>query len=202
MRRTRAGAFTLLGLLSIVLVLVGVGCQRSEQLPAGVFDGGTDADCLPNANFVDQHGNPVNLASLRGKWVLIDFIYTRCPGPCELMTSKLAKVADRLSATLGKKVEFVSITLDPEHDGPRQLRAWAAAQGAQKPGWLFLTGSVQNLDKAMAPFKVQRHVEPDGSIDHVIEYFLVSPNGHERRQYSPNEATSQVVANDLRTLAS
>ena len=203
-RKPRAGIFAFLCSLSVALItLAVVGCQRqSAQLPPGIFGAGSHANCLPDAKFVDQHGDVVNFASLKGKWVLVDFIYTRCPGACELMTAKLVRAADHLGAQLGKNVEFVSITLDPEHDGPKQLLDWARAQNAQRKGWLFLTGSVQNVEKVMAAFKVRRAVEPDGTINHVIEFFLVGPDGREQRQYSPNEATPEAVANDVKTLAS
>jgi protein SCO1 len=196
-------SLALLCILSVALALAVAGCQRqSEQLPPGVFDSASDGDCLPAAALVDQHGNAVNFAGLKGKWLLVDFIYTRCPGTCELMTAKLARAADHLGAALGKNVEIVSITLDPEHDGPKQLSDWARAQSAQRKGWLFLTGPLQNVEQVMAAFKVKRAVEPDGTIDHVTEFFLVGPNGRERRQYSANEATPEAVANDVMTLAS
>lgn len=202
-RRSEAGSFALFCALSLVLTLAAVGCQRpSERLPSGVFAAGTHAYCLPDVQFIDQHRDAVNFANLKGKWVLVDFIYTRCHGPCELMTSKLALVADHLAGALGKKIEIVSIMLDPEHDKPKQLLHWARAQNAQRKGWLFLTGPFSNVEKVMTAFKVQRRIEPDGTIDHVIEFFLVGPDGHERRQYSPNEAAPDAVAKDVMALAS
>jgi protein SCO1 len=202
-RRPRTGGLVALCAIGLALTLGAVGCQqKSNQLPKGVFGPGTRAYCLPAAHFVDQEGNPVDFASLKGKWLLVDFIYTRCPGPCELMTNRLAHVADQLKTDLGKNVEFVSITLDPEHDGPKQLRDWAQAQDALRTGWLFLTGSLQNVEEVMAPFHVKRRVESNGEIDHVIEVFLVGPIGHERRQYSPYEATPKAIANDVKALAS
>jgi protein SCO1 len=189
--------------LTLALTLGAVGCQqKNQQLPPGVFGPGTRAYCLPAAHLFDQQGDAVNFANLKGKWLLVDFIYTRCPGPCELMTSRLARVADHLKTDLDKNVEFVSITLDPEHDGPKQLRDWAQAQGAERAGWLFLTGSLQNVEEVMAPFSVKRRVESDGTIDHVIEVFLVGPNGYERRQYSPYEAAPKEIATDVMSLAS
>jgi protein SCO1 len=199
--------------LSLLLALGAVGCQQQpqkpqqeqqqqSQLPKGVFGPGTQAYCLPAAHFRDQRGDPVNFASLKGKWLLVDFIYTRCPGPCEMMTNRLTHVADHLKTDMGKNVEFVSISLDPEHDGPEQLRDWAKAQDALRPGWLFLTGSLENLEQVMAPFKVKRRVESNGEIDHVIEVFLVGPDGREQRQYSPYEAEPKAIADDVMSLAS
>ena len=99
------------------------------------------SDCLPDINLIDQHGRNVSLASLKGKPVLFDFIYTTCPGPCLLITARMKKIADRLGPKLGTEVRIVSITVDPEHDRPKQLLAYASAQGANVNGWLFLTGT-------------------------------------------------------------
>jgi protein SCO1/2 len=205
----RSRSMKLVVLLGVLLLVGGSTwlvsrfvTRQSNELPPGVFAAGTHAYCLPDVEFVDQDGNAVNFASLKGKWVLVDFIYTSCHGPCELMTSKLALVADHLGSALGRKVEIVSVTLDPEHDKPKQLLDWARAQKAQRKGWLFLTGSLQNVEKVMTAFKVKRRIAPDGMIDHVVEFFLVGPDGHERRQYSPNEATPEAIANDVMTLAS
>ena len=102
-RKRRAGIFAFLCSLSVALITLAViGCQRqSAQLPPGIFGVGSHANCLPDVKFVDQHGDAVNFASLKGKWVLVDFIYTRCPGACELMTTKLVRAADHLGAELG-----------------------------------------------------------------------------------------------------
>lgn len=196
-------SFALLCTVIVALTVAAAGCQRqSEQLPPGIFDSASDSYCLPDVTLIDQHGNTINFGGLKGKWLLVDFIYTRCPGPCELMTTKLARAADRLGAALGGNIEIVSITLDPEHDRPEQLLNWARAQNAERKGWLFLTGSLQEVEQVMAAFKVTRIVEPNGMIDHVTEIFLVGPGGRQRRQYSPNEATPEAVANDVMTLAS
>ena len=54
----------------------------------------------------------------RASRLVVDFIYTTCPGPCLMETAKFANVALRLGNDLGSKVTLVSITVDPEHDGP------------------------------------------------------------------------------------
>src|SRR5215813_15066377 len=86
-------------------------CHHAE--PAG---SASSADCLPSLSLTDQNAQSVNLASLKGHAVLFDFIYTSCPGPCEMMTQRMAKVADKLGSDFGNKVSFVSVTIDPEHD--------------------------------------------------------------------------------------
>jgi hypothetical protein len=58
-----------------------------------------------------------------------------------LLTARMKKIADRLGSKLGTEVRILSITVDPEHDRPKQLLAYASAQGANVKGWLFFTGT-------------------------------------------------------------
>jgi protein SCO1 len=107
------------------------GCQSGESTES--IDAVNKADCLPAIKLVDQHSDPVQLSSLKGKLVLINFIYTSCPGPCLTETSKMAIVADRLGTKLGTKVTLVSVTVDPEHDGPRSCSNTRANRTWTKP---------------------------------------------------------------------
>src|ERR1700747_373552 len=88
--------------LAILVVLTGavtlMGCRRQTQDlgERGGFAMRDASDCLPDITLVDQHGHNVSLASLKGKPVLFDFIYTSCPGPCLLLRARMKKIADRL----------------------------------------------------------------------------------------------------------
>src|SRR5580704_13917538 len=156
----------------------------SHPAPEDGYDAVNKADCLPAIKLLDQHNQPVVLSSLKGKAVLVNFIYTSCPGPCLTETLKIAKVADRLSQELGSKVVLVSVTVDPEHDGPAQLLHYAQKRGVDRPGWLFLTGSPSAIDQELKNFKLIRQREEDGSVDHIIGVFLLGPDGHELREYN------------------
>ncbi len=129
--------------------------------------------------------------------MLFDFIYTSCPGPCELMTQRMAKVADDLGSSFGSKIRFVSVTIDPEHDGPPQLLSYAKEQGANRAGWLFLTGTPEQVTALMSDFKLERVREPDGSIDHVLAFFLVRGDGGLQSEYSPNHTRPEEIAEDI-----
>ena len=78
---------------------------------------------------VDSAGKPFDLASLKGKVVLVSFVYTTCNGVCPLTTQALARVQKTLEEAKlwGKSVEFVSITLDPKRDTPEVLSDYAQA---------------------------------------------------------------------------
>lgn len=160
------------------------------------------SDCLPDIALVDQHGQKISLLSLKGKPVLFDFIYTTCPGPCLLLTSRMKRIADQLGPALGTEARIVSITVDPEHDHPKQLLAYAKEFQADIKGWLFLTGTPEQIDDVMGRFKLFRRREADGTVDHVLEFFLVGGNGHALLQYMGEKASPQRVASDIEHAAS
>src|ERR1035437_7072902 len=159
----------LISLTIVVLIMsslfAAAGCHRDSTAAA--------SSCLTDTKLVDQNGNQVSLASLKGKPLVVDFIYTSCPGECRMETAKLANVALRLGPDLGSKVTIVSISVDPEHDGPKQLLDYARQQGADEKGWYFLTGSPGDIDKALAGFKLIRQVMPDGSIGHLGHMIVI-----------------------------
>ena len=159
------------------------------------------SNCLPDITLLDQHGRKVSLASLKGKPVLFDFIYTTCPGPCLLLTAHMKRIADRLGPKLGTEARIVSITVDPEHDQPKQLLAYANAQGANVNGWLFLTGTPKQIDDVMARFKLFRHREADGTVDHFLLFCLVDANGRASVRYLGEDAQPQRVASDIERAA-
>src|SRR6266478_5020745 len=153
---------------------------------------------LTDAKLVDQNGNTVALTSLKGKPMLVDFIYTSCPGPCLMETAKLANVALRLGNDLGSKVTIVSISVDPEHDGPKQLLDYSRQQGADAKGWYFLTGSPRDVDRALAGFKISREIGPDGSVGHVVDMMLIGPDGRVVQEYNGEVVKAQNIVDDVR----
>lgn len=100
-----------------------------------------------NATLVTQDGKQVHFYDdlLKGKKVMIDFIYASCTQSCPLQTAKLAQIQKALGAHVGRDVFIYSITLDPVHDTPAVLKAYAAKFNAG-PGWLFLTGKQEDID--------------------------------------------------------
>jgi protein SCO1 len=168
------------------------GCQRDAATSAA------SAIVLTDAKLVDQNGAAVSLASLKGKPLVVDFIYTSCPGPCLMETAKLANVALRLGTDLGSKVTIVSISVDPEHDGPKQLLDYSRQQGADEKGWYFLTGGPADVDRALAGFKLSRQIEPDGSVGHLVDMMLIGPDGRLVREYNGEVVKAQDIVDDVR----
>ncbi len=168
---------------------------------AGCHSGSTadgPATMLTDTKLVDQNGNTVELSSLKGKPLVVDFIYTSCPGPCLMETAKFANVALRLGSDLGSKVTLVSITVDPEHDGPKQLLDYSRQQGADEKGWYFLTGGPGDIDQALAGFKLSRQIEPDGSVGHLVNMMLIGPDGRLVREYNGQIVKAQDIVDDVK----
>ena len=180
--------------VALALILAAYGCAREA---AGDYPASNGNNCLPDVSLIDQHGKAISLASLKGKPVLIDFIYTSCASTCPVLTSKIAAVARELGPALGANVTIVSITLDPEHDGPAQLAAYAKSQTVDNNGWLFLTGKPADIDQVLAAFKLRRMRESDGSIMHSVSAFLLGPDGHQIRQYNALDVSAKAVAADI-----
>jgi protein SCO1 len=192
--------FRLIAALMLAAVAAAGGCNNNTESTASYSAAG-QADCLPDIKLLNQYGQPFSLASLKGRPVLFDFFYTSCPGPCLVLTARMRSVAEKLSDSLGAKAWFVSVTVDPEHDRPPQLLAYAKEQAANRKGWLFLTGTPSQIDALMARFKLIRQRESDGSVDHVLEFFLVGPDGRLRFQYLASETHSERIAADIERAA-
>ena len=82
---------------------------------------------------------------MKGKILLINFFFTECDNVCPLATENLARVQAMLGDRVGKDIRFVSISLQPEHDTPEVMKAFAEQHGAG-PGWLFLTGQKDDVE--------------------------------------------------------
>jgi len=114
-----------------------VACHKSDQLPV--------ISKLPNFQLTNQLGAPITLANYQGKIWLANIIFTRCPGPCPLMTQKMAGLADALPNE--PEIRFVTLTTDPKHDTPEILRQYAENLSANTNRWDFLTGDPVSIGK-------------------------------------------------------
>lgn len=104
------------------------------------------ADYFPNLPVVTQDGKTLKFYDdvIKGKIVVVSFIYTNCPDICPLTTARIAQVEDKLGELVGRDIFLVSMTVDPERDTPEQLKQFAQSFGAG-PGWLFLTGRPEDM---------------------------------------------------------
>ena len=140
----------------VALSAIAVAAQ-SKEAPQGEGQSAA-AKYFPNLVMLTQDNRPVHFYDdlLKGKVVLINFIFTSCQGVCAPMTANLARAQTYLAEHVGKDVVMISISVDPAVDTPEVLRKYAAKFKA-KPGWYFLTGEKKNVDWVL--YKLGGYVE-------------------------------------------
>ena len=82
---------------------------------------------------------------LRDKIILVNFFYTECDAICPLMTQNLSYLPELLRPRFGRDIFMYSISLQPEHDTPERLAAYARLYGVA-PGWKLLTGKPDDIE--------------------------------------------------------
>lgn len=130
---------------------------------------------------------------LRGRVVVVSFIYTHCPDICRMTIGHLLDTWERIEGDTS--IVFATVTLDPARDSLNVLRQYAEVWGISSPRWLLLTGTVANVERVHRVFGVvarKSYTErlPDGQevyfIDHTDAVFILDRNGivRDRREGS------------------
>lgn len=133
---------------------------------------------VPDFGLIDQNGHAFRLQELRGKAVVLTFIYTRCPLPnyCPLMSRNFASLQERFAKDFPGKVQLLSISFDPRFDTPAMLKQYAAAFQKDDKDWTFATGSPEQIDFVTGLFGLIQ--EPsNGFINHDLRTALIGPDG-------------------------
>jgi protein SCO1/2 len=153
-----------------------VSCSPSEPLP--------ELGAVPQWTLESAGGDVVGSDQLREQVLIYDFIFTRCPATCPMMTARMADLVSRLRS---EDVRFVSISVDPEFDTPSVLREYRD-KVTNDSRWIFLTGSREEVrDLSVAGFFLA--AEPPGEdndggpIVHSTKFVLVDREGLIRGYY-------------------
>ena len=173
----RAFGVKLLAVLPLLALLLAVDAPGSGSPGASRPQSGGSrwgAGYFPNVPLVTQDGRTVRFFDdlLKDKVVAINFIFTSCPDSCPLETARLANVQRILGDRVGRDVFFYSISIDPTHDTPAVLKAYAE-KFQVGPGWQFLTGDEQDitlLRKKLGVF--MEELQKDGSTDHNLSLIV------------------------------
>jgi protein SCO1 len=134
---------------------------------------------LPAVALESDAGARFTLADLRGRWLLVDFIYTRCPTVCTTLGGDFARLERELAGPIAQdRVRLVSISFDPAHDTPVQLAAYLQRFGARNAAWQAARPlTAKGLQQLTRAFGVT--VIPDGlgGYTHNAAIHLVDPDG-------------------------
>jgi protein SCO1/2 len=154
------------------LVAIGLSVLSCANRAAKLEDYGT----VPHFTLTDSEGHPFDSNELRGKVWIVDFIFTNCPGPCPRMTSQMHKLSEKLKND--KDIRLVSISVDPEHDTPPVLNAYAHRFGGPTPQWTFLTGPLSTID--LLTVNTFHIGTVRNRLNHSTRFMLIDKNGHIR----------------------
>jgi protein SCO1/2 len=158
---------------AVVVALSLLSCRGDASL--------ADYGAMPAFELRDQRGAMVRSADLHGRVLIVDFIFTSCPDVCPLLTDQLAGLRKQLPEKA--PVAFVSFSVDPEHDSPDKLKAFATAHGADHANWYFLTGPLAAVREVVTKgFKQAMELEPEQpgkprNVLHGSHYVLVDRAG-------------------------
>jgi cytochrome oxidase Cu insertion factor (SCO1/SenC/PrrC family) len=143
------------------------GSSAEAARPADASTPDASEAYFPNLTLLTQENKPVRFYTdlLKGKVVLVNFMFTTCKGVCSPMTANLAKVQRYLGERVGGSINMISISVDPETDTTEVLKRYAATFKAQ-PGWYFLTGKKENVNWVL--YKLGGYVENKGEHSSVL----------------------------------
>jgi len=145
---------------------------------------------VPAFQLTNQNGQLFGSTDLTNKIWIADFVFTTCPGPCPMLSSRMSELQKPLEKT---DVHLVSFSVDPEKDTPEVLRGYADKLRAQPGRWDFLTGKKSAIyDISQKGFKL---AVADGSSEtgvpvHSTRMVLVDRHGQIRGYYDGTAADS------------
>jgi cytochrome oxidase Cu insertion factor (SCO1/SenC/PrrC family) len=197
-----ASVRAVLALWAVAVVMIGAGPMAVAQASANaapILAQAIDGSAAP-LNFVapgftltDQAGRPVSLASLRGKVVLLTFLDPVCTSDCPLIAQEF-RAADHLLGTGARNVEMVAVVANPVYRSVAYTRAFDAQEGLSTlPNWLFLTGTLSQLQLAWRNYAVAAQVLPAGGmIGHTDVAYVIDRTGHTRAElnFDPGPGTA------------
>ncbi|QYM79988.1 SCO family protein [Horticoccus luteus] len=163
---------------SVSAVEAGAKALRQDTMIRGRGAYREVGENMPDFTLYDQNGRVVQAGRFRGKMVMMNFIFTRCPvaNMCPAATQKMMATQSLARKAGIKDVEFVSITLDPAYDTPGVLKGYAAERGIDTSNFSFLTGPENAIKDLLAQFGVLE--EFDGPLlKHTLATLLISPEG-------------------------
>jgi protein SCO1 len=151
--------------------------------------------------FRDAEGKPVKLSQLRGKPLVVNFVYTGCFQVCPATTQYLAKAVREAERTLGPgSFQVATIGFNLPFDTPQAMKVFARKQGIASPNWLFLSPEAESLPALVADFGF-RSEQTAAGFDHLLQVSIVDAGGKIYRQLYGDAFDSPLFVGPLLELA-
>jgi len=180
-----------------LIVLLNISCSSKPELPVkGQF---------PDVKLVNYDSKDFHFSDLKGKVIVVSYIYTNCPDICHLTTKKLNQFKKNLNNNLRKKVELVSITFDPTRDTPDVLKHQVHMMGLDMDNWYFVTGRRDLVYKTIEVAGINPIVDEMKSNDkytfnHRDRISLVDQKGQIRKHYKGSNFDEAELTKDIKSL--
>jgi protein SCO1/2 len=185
------GLLALAAVAGVLLFAVG-----EKTVPASAsFEGAIRPPGIPATDFGvrDERGRMLRLADMRGKPVVVTFLYTTCKDTCPLTTQQIRQALDEL----GYDVPVVAVSVDPANDTARRARSFALEQGMHgRMRWAL--GSAQQLQRLWKAYGIQPQTADE---EHSASTVLLDARGVQRVGFATSVLTPQALAHDIAMLA-
>lgn len=162
---------------------------------------------LPGFALQNQDGETLTSLDLNDQVVLVNFIFTRCPDICPLLSARMAWLRRNLPERPmgGRPITMISVTVDPTYDRVPVLAEYAQRYGATAPSWQFLTGEPSQVTQVIADFQQLAEVVEGSSdipsIAHSERILLIDATGVVRGHYPTDEDSLERLRRDAHRLA-
>jgi protein SCO1/2 len=153
-----------------------------------------------NLTLIDQNNRQFQVETLENKVTLFNFVYTQCSTVCPLQMQSLVQVQKKLTPELRNSVQFISVSLDPMHDKPRTLKAFAKRMGVNLSHWTLLTGkpkSIETLSDRLHLFDSNNKKDAKRPDDHSTNLWLVDGQGRLMQRYSGSPLDVERVTKEI-----
>ena len=181
------------------VVAAALALSGAASAAPPVFEGPTIKNPHAPADFAlrDQRGSLVRLSALRGRVVLLTFLYTHCPDYCPLTAERLNGALQSLGAAR-TQVRVVAVSVDPAGDTPHSVASFIRRHGLL-PQFVYLTGARAALSRIWHLYGVQSRQHAGDQVDHTLYTLLLDRRGRGRVLYD-SSATSSSIVHDVRLL--
>jgi protein SCO1/2 len=191
---------------AVSYLLVKFYSERAVQMPPRYFydsvavnekNGKTTYDTIwhhvKNISFTNQLGQQVSLYDIKGKIIVVDFFFTRCPTFCPGMARSMKKLQDSFKKNDTSIVQFISVSIDPLHDSVPQLRKFADRFNVNPDSWWLVTGDKKEIyDFALQEMKASiADTEVDTGFIHTQNFFLLDREKIVRGWYNGFDSAAQ-----------
>lgn len=191
LRRTVAGA------IAAVLMLTTSGIAQAQGNDWKRLDANEPA---PAFSLTNQDGRRLSLQDLRGKVLVLTFVFTECRDICPVLPQIIGRTDQFLTPQEREQVRFVGISIDPRRDTPAKLTAFMRAQNLSPERWTLLTGSISEATRAAADYGIVVKPDPRGDLLHNAVYILIDAKGSLRTEFHGLFTSTQEIAISVRGL--